>query len=336
LPNIHSLADTSRLRYFWERGMQKLRLGRRSRFLTHQAGRHHGQILHSHFGNIGWRDLTAAREATLKHVVSFYGLDVSLPKKSPRWRERYRALFKQVDRVLCEGPYMAQSIVDIGCPKQKIFVNHLGVEVDNIQFKHRTWVPGGPLRVLIAGSFREKKGIPYALEALGLLQHEVDLEVTVIGDANNEARNQAEKRRILAIVEKHDLQSKTRMLGYQPHVVVFDEAYKHHIYLAPSVTAKDDDVEGGAPVTIIEMAATGMPVVSTRHCDIPMVIRHGVTGLLAEERDVDGLIRNLKWLVDHPERWHSMVQAGRRHVELEFNARLQGKRLLEIYEEVIS
>ena len=46
----------------------------------------------------------------------------------------------------------------------------------------------------------------------------------------------------------------------------------------------------GLPVTLMEMAASGMPVISTRHADIPELVEHQRTGLLADERDVDGLV----------------------------------------------
>lgn len=281
-----------------------------------------------------------AKKAGLKHIVTFYGLDVNyLPKLNHRWYERYNAMFKQVDRILCEGPYMAQCVIDLGCPEQKVRVHHLGINVDEIlfrprMFRPRMFRPGGPLRVLIASSFREKKGIPYGIEALGRLQHDIPVEITLIGDASSEPRSQAEKQKILATIEKYKLRDKIRMLGYQPHTVLFEEAYNHHVFLSPSVTASDGDTEGGAPVTIIEMLATGMPVVSTKHCDIPGIIKHGITGLLAEERDVDGLVRHLKWLIDHPEQWHDMAESGRRHVEAEFNARVQGERLAAIYKEL--
>ena len=75
-----------------------------------------------------------------------------------------------------------------------------------------------------------------------------------------------------------------------------------------------------------------MPVVSSRHCDIPEVLQDGETGLLAEERDVDGLERRLCWLLDHPDRWEPMVRAARRHIEDEFSAVVQGRRLGSHYE----
>ena len=89
--------------------------------------------------------------------------------------------------------------------------------------------------------------------------------------------------------------------------------------------------KGGAPVSIIEMAATGMPIVSTNHCDIPEVILDGVTGLLAEERDVSGLVTHLQHLVKYPEQWLDMVKAGRNHLEAEYDVQIQSARLAAIY-----
>lgn len=254
-----------------------------------------------------------------------------LPVQQPAWRERYLELFGRVDRVLCEGPFMARAITQLGCPPDKIHVHHLGVEVDSIAYAPREWLPGSPLRVLIAASFAEKKGIPYALVALGQLRRDLAVEVTLIGDTRP-SQDLDEKRRILSVIEEQQLGSVVRLLGYRPYSTVFEEAYKHHVFLAPSVTATDGDTEGGAPVSVIEMAATGLPIISTTHCDIPNVVKHGVTGLLAEERDVSGLLSHLRWLVDHSNAWRPMLDAGRRHIEVEFNARTQGERLSGHYE----
>jgi colanic acid/amylovoran biosynthesis glycosyltransferase len=335
LPNIHSLSTVPRWRYRWRYSWNKGL--RKSGLLVEQARRHRAQVLHSHFGGVGWVDLGAARHARLKHVVTFYGWDVGqLPNVDPLWRKRYRDLFERVDLVLCEGPHMARSVVGLGCPKHKVRVHHLGVGVDEIAFKPRVWTPDEPLRVLIAASFREKKGIPYALEALGRMQHDVPLKITVIGNADHEERNRVEKQRILGVIEKYGLQPKVRMLGYQPHDVLIEEAYKHHVFLSPSVKARDGDTEGGAPISIIEMAASGMPVVSTRHCDIPEVVRDGVTGLLADEGDVEGLVSRLRWLAEHPQCWRDMLEAGRRHVEARYDARTQARDLAQVYEDVLS
>jgi colanic acid/amylovoran biosynthesis glycosyltransferase len=226
---------------------------------------------------------------------------------------------------------MAECIIKLGCSPEKVKVHHLGVSVDTIEFKPRIWQPNTPLRVLIASTFTEKKGIPYALEALGKIQHQVPLEITIIGDAFSHPETQREKQKILTIVDKYNLKSKINFLGYQSHQVLFNEAYQHHIFLSPSVTSSDGDTEGGAPVSIIEMAATGMPIVSTIHCDIKEVILNGVTGLLAQERDIEGLVNHLQYLINHPEQWQPMLEKGRQRIELEYNAITQGSRLGNIY-----
>ncbi|HEY3282044.1 MAG TPA: glycosyltransferase [Armatimonadota bacterium] len=322
-------------RRYWYGGLR--RLGRPHQFAVDCARRARVRVLHSHFGNIGWEYLPVARRAGLKHVVTFYGFDVGqLPQRDPAWRRRYKQLFAEVDRVLCEGPHMAECIItELGCPREKIQVQHLGVDVDQIAFRPRRWAPGEPLRVLIASTFTEKKGIPYGLQALSLIARDVELQITILGDSGTNPQRIAEKEKILRTLEKTGLQSRTRLLGYQPYATLFEEAYRHHVFLVPSVRAIDGDTEGGAPVSLIDMASTGMPIVSTRHCDIPNVVLDGKTGLLAEERDPEGLAALLRKLLESPESWESMVTLGRRRMEQEFGAPVQGQRLAGVYQSLV-
>jgi colanic acid/amylovoran biosynthesis glycosyltransferase len=303
--------------------------------IEHVTRRHGAQLVHSHFGYTGYYSARAVRKLGLKHVVTFYGVDMSaLPAGDPRWLARYRRMFADVDQVLCEGRRMAEGVSRLGCPAEKLRVHHLGVRLHDLPFRPRVWRVGEPLKVLIAASFREKKGIPYALEALERLKARTNLQVTIIGDAGSNPKSLAEKARIHAIVAKCGLALNVRFMGYQPRSVLLAEAYLHHVFLSPSVTASDGDTEGGAPVAIIEMAATGMPVVSSRHADIPDVIEDRVGGLLADERDVEQLAACLRMLVDAPENWEAMGRAARQRIEREYDAESQGLALAGIYERV--
>jgi colanic acid/amylovoran biosynthesis glycosyltransferase len=330
-PLIHALSLEPRWRRVWDLGMRRLGVRHHLEFLVARAREARARLLHSHFGDYAWRNLAAAQKTGMTHLVTFYGIDVLfIPREDPRWRARYVRMFERIDGVLCEGPHMARCIVDLGCPEEKVSVHHLGVDLDQLPFRPVTWTPGETFKVLLSGSFREKKGFPYAIDALAAIADEVELEVTVIGDAHDE-RTQREKRAILAAIRRHGLSERVRMLGYQPYGVVLEEAQRHHVFLSPSVTATDGDTEGGAPVSIIEMCASGTMVVSTTHCDIPGVVVDGVTGLLAPERDVDALIHHLRWLIANPQEWEGMLTAARKHIEAEFDARRQGERLGQIY-----
>jgi len=335
VPNIHALREQSVLRYLWDKGLVKLHVRDHSGFLLQQIKDTRADAVHSHFGHYAWRDMHACAPARVPQVATFYGLDVTyVPTTFPKWRQRYRQLFETVDLVLCEGPHMASRVAALGCPEHKLRIHHLGIALEDVPFKPRSWDGKSAVRVLLSGSFREKKGIPYAIRALARLRGKVDLEVTLVGDADESAASQAEKRRILEAVEAGDLADRVRLLGYQPHARLLREAYEHHVHMAPSVTAQDGDTEGGAPVSIIELAATGMPVIASRHCDIPEVIEHETAGLLAEEKDVSGLVSCLERLVAGPDRWHAMAAAARRHIEQEYDAVRQGRHLARIYQEV--
>jgi colanic acid/amylovoran biosynthesis glycosyltransferase len=333
---IADLVSADRDSWLWRSlGAHSWQVARRRRdFLLRRQIRISGAtILHSHFGDRGWENVRTAERSSVRHVVTFYGYDVSrLPRTYPLWRERYRRLFSSADLFLCEGPHLRDRLVDLGCPDEKAVVHHLGIDTAACEFAPRAWAADEPLRVLIAGSFVEKKGIPYALQALDRISKLVDIEVTVIGDSTPQERSKKEKAVIMEILASTGLMAKTRLLGYVPHAELLREARRNHVFVAPSVTAGDGDTEGGAPVSLIEMAATGMPVVSSFHCDIPMVLEDRVTGLLAEERDVAGIEKGLRWLIDNREAWAALVTAARRHIEREFSAEKQGARLAAIYD----
>ena len=125
-----------------------------------------------------------------------------------------------------------------------------------------------------------------------------------------------------------------QLMGFQSRQYLLNAAARHHIFLSPSVVAEDGDCEGGAPLAIAEMAAVGMIVVSTKHCDIPSMIQMQEGGFLANERDPQGLATHLRWLVANPDRWASIRQAARQRIESFFNAEVQGRTLSDIYIEL--
>ena len=336
LPDIHSLCGpSSRLTRLSTRLFRHMDY---HLFVRHKCHRLVPEVLHSHFGPVGWKNDRVMRLfpstplGGMKHVVTFYGQDVDhLPKVDPAWKARYLQMFERVDMVLCEGTFMAAKVQALGCPEDRIRVHHLGVDLDTIAFEPRTIKHGEPFRVLMAAAFRPKKGFLYGLKALEQVAGEFEVEVTLVGDAIDDPASLREKQLIREFLERSPLGGRVTLTGFLTAEKLHAKARGHHIYLAPSVTAEDGDSEGGAPVSLIEMAAGGMPVVSSRHCDIPEVVRHGHSGLLAEERDVDGLASCLKQLMSDPETWQVMTRNARQHIEAQYNALTQGENLYNIY-----
>lgn len=299
-------------------------------------------LVHAHFGDSGYYFLKLKKMFNLPLITTFYGFDLSsLPKQYPEWRGRYNQLFQEGEVFLVEGNHMKKSLVQLGCMEEKIIVQHLGIDLEKIKFVPRTFdKEEGEIKILISSSFREKKGIPYAVEAFGIVKNaypNLKLKLTIIGDARpDQPSDQFIKNEIFNLVQKYNLNNCVNMLGYKPYSVFLEELYKHHIFLHPSIHASDGDSEGGAPVSIIEASASGMPILSTKHCDIPEVVIDGESGYCVPERDLKSLVEKLEFLVLNSEMWGQMGLVGRQHIDKEYSVVRQVELLEKIYDKVLA
>ncbi|MDA0748413.1 MAG: glycosyltransferase, partial [bacterium] len=220
-------------------------------------------------------------------------------------------------------------LVDLGCPAQKVQVQALGVDLDRIPFvEPANRVDHAPV-VLMYAALREKKGHVYGLRAFRKVQDAYPgVQVRVIGDGP--LRGEIEEE-----IQKLGIAESVSLLGMLPHAVCTEELKRATVLLYPSVTAADGDTEGGAPVSLIEAMASGLPVVSSQHADIPFVVPEGRCGLLAKERDVDGLAEALDAVLRSEDMRGKMAWAGRRHVEAHHALVTQVGRLEEVYDRLV-
>jgi colanic acid/amylovoran biosynthesis glycosyltransferase len=331
---LYAYGDLGYERKVWLWLRSGRRRGLRSAFFTRVLRRQGARLIHAHFGHVGATLLEVRNRVGLPMVTSFYGSDATQLARDPVWRERYRRLFTEAQAFLAEGTAMREALLALGCPSDKIIIHRLGVPLDALPFVVRRPDSSGIVKVLIAGTFREKKGIPYALRAVEIVHRRYPrLQVTLMGDSAGKPGDEDEKREILALIDRSSCA--VNWIGFQPYPVFQDLLLRHHIFLSPSVTARDGDGEGGAPVSILEAEATGMPVVASSHADIPEVVVDGESALLSPERDVDGLAKHLERLVTEPPMWESMGRHGRAHIERHHDARVQAARLEDIYDVVL-
>ena len=332
---IYSLSDLNGLNRFFQRQYAKLTNFYYPFFLK-VLKENQVLLLHSHFGNRGYFDLALKQRLKIPQVTTFYGHDVSLLPQEERWRKRFKVFFEQGDLILAEGNYMKKTLLEMGCPDSKVRVQHLGIDCEKIPFIPRKMVDGQKVKILIAGTFREKKGITYALEAFArLVPKYKNIEVTLIGDAGRSQREINYKNEITTIIDSRNIADKVNYLGFLPYPAFIEEAKNNHIFLSPSIHPSDGETEGGAPVALIEMSAYGMPIVSTFHCDIPEVVIDGESGFLVKEKDTNGLAERLEHLITHPELWESMGRTGRKHIEEEFNIVTQAAKLETFYDSLL-
>lgn len=299
-------------------------------------------ILFSHFGYRAWHDLQYAKGLDIKKVVRFYGCDIDYTARQPGWSKRYKLVFDKYDLFLAEGPYMASELLTIGVPEDKVKYVNLGIDCSNLG-KSKKYIDKfmNPLKILISGTFTEKKGIEYALKGiLSFCQsNSLAVDVTLVGDANPSVPNQTElKKKIISLVKKmREVNGCTvRMLGYISFERLQRLMDENLILMSPSVTASNGDVEGGFPVTLTYGASRGMILIGSEHCDLPEIVKHGYNGFVVKERDYLTIADCLEKIVQmSPEKLNTMSKNSIEHVKNHFNAVETSNEIFRLMNEII-
>jgi colanic acid/amylovoran biosynthesis glycosyltransferase len=288
------------------------------------------RIMHSHFGYVAAADYPLWQALGAAWVIGFYGADVYALGRLEQWRRRYAAIFAGCARVLALGPVMAEHLARLGCPAHKIVVHPLGVDISELHETRRR-ARGEPLRVLFAGTLREKKGLRYALEGVSAARAAgVEIELHVVGEATNkpgDRETEVDVAKQIADLKLDDVIVRYKFVAFQELLSI---ALESHVFLAPSVTAADGDSEG-TPFVLQQMMATGMPVIATRHADIPYLFGEHEE-LLAEERDSRAIADKL---LDYDRDADLLVEHGRllrRQIAEHFDVRACAGRLSDIYD----
>ncbi|MCK4785971.1 MAG: glycosyltransferase [Desulfobacteraceae bacterium] len=287
------------------------------------------KLLHAHFGGIGVFALPLHFSSGLPLVTTFYGEDMSAVPRKPGWRKSYQKLFDNGALFLVEGSHMRDRLAALGCPLEKVQIQRIGVDLN--RFSYRVVPPRDEsVRILMCGRFVEKKGFEYGIRAFAQVLPEFPkAQLRIVGDGPLRPRLEQLIRRLGLEVGRSVV-----LMGYLSYDAYAEEAAQAHVFMAPSVTASNGDSEGGAPTVLLEMQARGLPILSTRHADIPEVVVDGASGYLVPERDEVTLSEKLAELLAYPERWDEMGRAGRAHIERQHDIVTLAQELEEKYDSV--
>ncbi|MBW2642660.1 MAG: glycosyltransferase family 4 protein [Deltaproteobacteria bacterium] len=288
-------------------------------------------LLHAHFSFVGWNYLWLAKRLKAPLIISFYGYDYeSLPYKEPVWRERYEELFRIVDLILTEGNFGRETLIRMGCPEGKVKVVRLGVDVRKIPFNLRK-KPANELRLIQIATFTSKKGYDVTIHAFRkAIKKCPGITLTLVGKDPEGIRDEYYK-----LICENELNEYVKIIDGIDFKDLHSFLQRFHVFIHPSKYGKNKDSEGGAPVVLLDAQATGMPVLSTTHCDIPDEVLDGKTGILVEENDVEGLADAIEsfYLMDESS-YHLYCRQARKHVKDRYDAVKNGRILQEVYFDV--
>ncbi|MCC2113461.1 MAG: glycosyltransferase family 4 protein [Hyphomicrobiales bacterium] len=171
---------------------------------------------------------------------------------------------------------------------------------------------GDPVRILSVGRLVEKKGYGDLIDALARLPAGLSWRLDHIGGGplGGRLRARAARRGIADRIIWH---------GAQPRAAVIKANLDADLFVLPSRIARSGDRDG-LPNVLMEAQALGVACLSTKVSAIPELIEDGKTGVLVDERDVDGLARALQRLIADPGFRRRLADAGAVKVRNSFSA----------------
>ena len=173
----------------------------------------------------------------------------------------------------------------------------------------------GPLRILTVARWSEKKGLLELARALAVAR---DRGVLFAFQLIAGGGSPDYERRVREAITQLGLGERTEILPWLPHREVMAAMEHNDVFVLPSIRKASGDMDG-IPNVLIEALAVGLPVIATRLSGIPELVRHRETGLLVDERDIDGIAAAIEWCAANRQEAQALAVEGRGLVQRMFD-----------------
>lgn len=280
-------------------------------------------VIHCHYGHNGnlIRHLKLI-DSSVAFITMFHGHDVRLGLEGGK--DYYSPLFTTADWILANSEHTSRALLEQGANPQRIRVHPVGIELKKYPFRKTVSRSAeGPLRVLTVSRLHEDKGIEYSIRAIGHLISSYPLlsvEYRIVGDGPLEES-------LKQLTRDLDLSGQVHFIGALDQTGVIEQLLEADVFLLTSL-------HEGLGMALLEAQAVGLPIVATETDGIPEAVDPNRSAVLVTPKDIEGTAQQLYNLLMEPERRQRMGQAGRRHVERNFDVNQLNDTLVQIYEQI--
>jgi colanic acid/amylovoran biosynthesis glycosyltransferase len=286
------------------------------------------KVLHIYFGHIGVHLLPLLKICPLPVIVSFHGADAQIDLDKPAHLARTRRMLERATLLLVRSESLAERLVALGAPREKIRLHRTGIPLEEIHFTQRTAPADGAWRCVQACRLIPKKGLVTSLRAFAEFAREFPRATfTIAGEG-------PQLQELRALADSLGITDRVSFSGFLPQEKLRALYAESHLFLHPSELGSDGNQEG-VPNAMLEAMTSGLPVIATNHGGIPEAVEHGISGLLTPEGDPTALAQSLLSLARDPARYTTMSAAASARVSAGFALNAQTRILETIYREAL-
>ncbi|MDR2727806.1 MAG: glycosyltransferase [Chitinispirillales bacterium] len=277
-------------------------------------------VVFAQFGSVGVGIMNVCKALNLPLIVHFHGFDISVKSVIEHHKAKYFEMFEYSVYIIAVSQCMKNTLINLGCPQEKIVYNPCCPNDDYYLIQPKF----SKKLFAAAGRFVSKKAPQNTILAFQkVLKKHPDAKLILAGDGElfESCENLAKQNNLENSVAMPKVFKPEQLKQWLSEAMAF---------VQHSITAPNGDMEG-TPVVVLEANLAGLPVISTLHAGIPDVIINGKTGLLVDEGDIEGMARNMIWVLDNPEKAREMGLAGKENIWKNFNM----KKHIGILDEIV-
>ncbi|MCF1191240.1 glycosyltransferase [Mangrovimonas sp. AS39] len=265
------------------------------------------EVVLAQYGPTGEAVALICDKLNIPLVVHFHGYDASMQSVINKCN-RYKKAFKIANAVIAVSNEMEKDLIALGCPPQKIVYNPC-VSADNFfsiepKFQKPQFVG--------VGRFTDKKAPYYSILAFSKVLKQFP-KATLVMAGEGELLEVC-KNLVVYLGIKHAVKF-PGIITTTEFMMLLEESLA---FVQHSITASNGDKEG-TPVAVQEASAAGLPIVATKHAGISDVVKHGETGFLADEHDVEAFSRYMLKVIKEFDLAKSLGAQGKQMVKKNFN-----------------
>lgn len=270
-----------------------------------------------------------------KTCVIHHGTDVNTAVENKEYHKRLMYFWSKIDKIIFVSHFLRDLACSLGCPKEKTVVNYLGVPLlptittDNSSPNHKVF------KFICVARMSPVKNHINLIHAFTKVVKQVgakNVQLTLVG--SGELKGFIEKE--IATLKLSDHVDMTGGLNNEKTLQLIAESdcsvLVSKVYIVPS----NERQEEGLPISLLEGAALGLPLIGSHTGGIPEIIDDGKNGYLVDPLDVDDIANSMLKIMSDRNKSKTMGKAAKHLVEEKFNLTKQNRKFEEIFMDIIN
>ena len=264
-------------------------------------------------------------------IVTFHGHDAFFPINGfiPN-NGYYDNLFKYGNLVTANTAYLADKIIELGCPKELLSIVPVGVDTDFFYPIKKGLGKNEKSKLITVGRLSVVKGHIYAFVVVKKLKEAgYDVVLTVVGEGS-------ERLNLENYIKDNKLNDSIVLVGAKSQEEIRELLRDNDIFLFPSVPlhyGKSTETQG---LATLEAQACGMPVIVFDSGGVKYTLENGISGFVCNEFDVDAVVDNIIKFIEKPNLLSKMGTNAINFVNENFSQKIIDQKWEIIYNNMIN